>query len=75
VNPADQPILYLVLSSPVLKLSQVDEYAETTLGQRISMISGVAQAGGPHNAVFVVWVVGKRFPLSYSDVDSTIPGR
>jgi len=43
VNPADQPILYLVLSSPVLHLAQVDEYAETTLGQRISMISGVAQ--------------------------------
>ncbi|HLK32885.1 MAG TPA: efflux RND transporter permease subunit, partial [Terriglobales bacterium] len=43
VNPADQPILYLALSSPVLKLSQVDEYAETALGQRISMISGVAQ--------------------------------
>jgi HAE1 family hydrophobic/amphiphilic exporter-1 len=43
VNPADQPILYLALSSPTLQLSQVDEYAETTLGQRISMISGVAQ--------------------------------
>src|SRR5579871_6395715 len=41
--PRDQPILYLVLSSPVLHLAQVDEYAETTLGQRISMISGVAQ--------------------------------
>ena len=43
VNPADQPILYLALSSPLLRLSQVDEYAETVLGQRISMISGVAQ--------------------------------
>jgi HAE1 family hydrophobic/amphiphilic exporter-1 len=43
VNPADQPILYLALSSRLLKLSQVDEYAETVLAQRISMISGVAQ--------------------------------
>jgi hydrophobic/amphiphilic exporter-1 (mainly G- bacteria), HAE1 family len=43
VNPADSPILYLALSSKTLPLSQVDEYAETYLGERISMISGVAQ--------------------------------
>ncbi len=43
VNPADAPILYLSLSSKTLPLSQVDEYAETMLAQRISMISGVAQ--------------------------------
>ena len=43
VNPADQPILYLALSSPTLPLSTVDEYAQTILAQRISMISGVAQ--------------------------------
>ncbi len=42
VNPADSPILYLTLSSKMLPLSQVDEYAETTIGQRISMVSGVA---------------------------------
>src|SRR5689334_1924718 len=30
-NPADQPIIYLALSSPTLPLSIVDEYAETTL--------------------------------------------
>ena len=43
VNPADQPILNLSLNSPTLPLSQVDEYAETLMSQRISMISGVAQ--------------------------------
>jgi HAE1 family hydrophobic/amphiphilic exporter-1 len=43
VNPADSPILYLALSSPTLPLSTVDDYAETMLAQRISMISGVAQ--------------------------------
>ena len=43
VNPADQPILYLALSSPTLPLYTVDEYAETLLAQRISTISGVAQ--------------------------------
>ena len=43
VNPADSPILYLSLSSPTLRLSDVDEYAETLIAQRVSMISGVAQ--------------------------------
>ncbi len=43
VNPADQPVLYLSLSSPTLRLSDVDEYAETLIAQRISMINGVAQ--------------------------------
>src|SRR5919205_1902333 len=43
VNPADSPVLYVALSSPTLKLSEVDEYAETTIGQNISTIPGVAQ--------------------------------
>jgi HAE1 family hydrophobic/amphiphilic exporter-1 len=43
VNPADQPILYLGLSSPILPLSTVNEYADTLMAQRISMIRGVAQ--------------------------------
>ncbi|HBG04209.1 MAG: acriflavine resistance protein B [Geobacteraceae bacterium GWC2_58_44] len=43
VNPADQPVLYLVLSSKTLPLSRVHEYADSMMGQRISMVSGVAQ--------------------------------
>jgi hydrophobic/amphiphilic exporter-1 (mainly G- bacteria), HAE1 family len=43
VNPADQPILYLALVSPTMKLSEVNEYAETFLAQRISTVAGVAQ--------------------------------
>lgn len=43
VNPADQPVLYLALGSPTLPLSAVNEYADTFIAQRISMISGVAQ--------------------------------
>ena len=43
VNPADQPVIYLALSSPTLPLYTVDEYAQTTMAQRISTISGVAQ--------------------------------
>jgi HAE1 family hydrophobic/amphiphilic exporter-1 len=43
LNPADQPILYLALGSKILPLSTVNEYADTLMAQRISMISGVAQ--------------------------------
>ncbi len=43
VNPADQPVLFLALSSSTLPLSTVNEYAETFMAQRISMVSGVAQ--------------------------------
>jgi hydrophobic/amphiphilic exporter-1 (mainly G- bacteria), HAE1 family len=43
VNPADQPILFMALSSPTLPLYTVDEYAQTFLAQRISTIPGVAQ--------------------------------
>jgi HAE1 family hydrophobic/amphiphilic exporter-1 len=42
VNPAEQPVLYLALTSSTLPLYTVDEYAETLLAQRISMTSGVA---------------------------------
>ena len=43
VNPADQPVVYMSLNSPTLRLSDVDEYAETLIAQRVSMVSGVAQ--------------------------------
>jgi len=56
VNPADQPILYLALTSPTMPLYEVDEYAETFLAQNISMVDGVAQVavyGGQKFAVRV----------------------
>ncbi len=43
VNPADSPVIQLALSSQTLPLSAVDEFAQNILGQRISMVSGVAQ--------------------------------
>ncbi len=42
VNPADQPILFLTLSSSTMPMSLVDQYAESVLAQRLSMVSGVA---------------------------------
>src|SRR5438876_8200067 len=43
VNPADQPIIYYALSSATLSLPALDEYAETFIAQRLSMVDGVAQ--------------------------------
>lgn len=43
VNPADQPILYLALTSKSLPLYTLNEYAETRVAQRISQVTGVAQ--------------------------------
>ena len=43
VNPGDQPIINLFLTSPTMRLSDLDEYAETMVAQRISMVEGVAQ--------------------------------
>jgi HAE1 family hydrophobic/amphiphilic exporter-1 len=43
VNPAESPILYLGLTSKAMPIYSVDEAAETTMGQQLSMIPGVAQ--------------------------------
>ncbi|MEW6335674.1 MAG: efflux RND transporter permease subunit [Thermodesulfobacteriota bacterium] len=43
VNPANISILLFALTSDSLPLSSVDEFAQTILAQRISMVSGVAQ--------------------------------
>jgi len=42
-NPNDQPILMLNLTSNTLPLSALDDYAETMIAPRISMVSGVSQ--------------------------------
>jgi HAE1 family hydrophobic/amphiphilic exporter-1 len=42
-NPADQPILYFVLTSPTLPLSELNRYGQDLVGQRVSTIPGVAQ--------------------------------
>ena len=42
VNPADAPIIYFALTSALLPLPTLDEYAETFLTQRISTVPGVA---------------------------------
>jgi hydrophobic/amphiphilic exporter-1 (mainly G- bacteria), HAE1 family len=42
-NPADQPIMFLNLTSATQPLSTLDDYGETLMAPRISMVDGVAQ--------------------------------
>ena len=42
-NPADSPIMYLGLTSNSLPMYEVDDYAETVIAPRISMVNGVSQ--------------------------------
>ena len=43
VNPGDYPVMMLVMRSATLPLSTVNEYADSNVSQRISMVNGVAQ--------------------------------
>jgi len=43
VNPAATPVLFIALTSTTLTLSALDDYAETIMAERISMVSGVSQ--------------------------------
>ena len=43
VNPADQPVFFLALTSDTMPLYQLDDLGETMMAQRISMVPGVAQ--------------------------------
>jgi HAE1 family hydrophobic/amphiphilic exporter-1 len=44
-NPADMPIMFFGIMSQTMALWDLDEYAETMIAQRLSMVSGVAQVG------------------------------
>lgn len=51
VNPAATPILYYAIHSPNMTLSQLYDYANTFIGDRISMVEGVSQVvtyGSPY---------------------------
>jgi hydrophobic/amphiphilic exporter-1 (mainly G- bacteria), HAE1 family len=43
VNPSDSPIIFLILTSKVLSLPQLNEYGESVIAQRLSTVKGVAQ--------------------------------
>ncbi len=43
VNPAEQPIIYISLTSKTMPRTELYTYANTLIGQRISMLQGVSQ--------------------------------
>jgi multidrug efflux pump len=54
VNPADQPILTLALSSKTMPLQKIEDLADTNLAQKVSQVTGVGLvsiAGGQKPAV------------------------
>lgn len=76
VNPSDSPILYIALTSATMRSSDLYTYANTFIGQRISMLEGVAQVityGSPF-AVRVQVDPGllATYDLSLGDVASSL---
>jgi len=43
VNPAQQPVIFIALTSPTMGLGDLYTYGNTLIGQRISMLEGVSQ--------------------------------
>jgi len=55
-NPNDQPIVTINLTSNTLPLSKLDDYAETMIAPRISMVTGVSQVNVQGAAKYAVRV-------------------
>src|SRR5215467_6430655 len=55
-NPNASPVVTIALTSNVLPMTQVDEYAETLIAQQLSMIEGVASVNVFGSAKYAVRV-------------------
>jgi len=69
VNPSEAAVLVLSVNSKTLPLSVVDEYAETTIAQRIAMLSGVARVTAFGAAKFAVRVQIDPDAMAARDID------
>ena len=76
-NPSDQPIMQLTLTSPTLPMSQLEDFAETLVMPKLSMVSGVAQVNVQGQQKYAVRVqvdpdklVSKKIGLN--EVDAAI---
>ncbi len=68
VNPADQAILYYTLTSSLMPMSRLDEFAETVLAQRMSMVAGVAQVNVYGSQKFAVRAQLDPTKLAYEKI-------
>jgi hydrophobe/amphiphile efflux-1 (HAE1) family protein len=69
INPADAPIMVLSLRSETLPFTQVFEYADSIIGQRLSQVEGVSQAiisGAEKSAIRVQVNPGALTAIGYS---------
>src|ERR1700758_4277846 len=77
VNPADAPILTIALTSKTMKLTQVEDLADTRVAQKISQLSGVGLVtinGGQRPAVRIQANIQAlaAYGLNIDDLRSTI---
>ena len=68
VNPATAAIVLYALTSPTLSMSQLDEIAETTVAQQLSMVNGVAQIQVFGSAQYAVRVQVDPTALAYRKI-------
>jgi HAE1 family hydrophobic/amphiphilic exporter-1 len=69
VNPADQPILYIDVSSKTMTDADLDHYAETLMARRISMVNGVARVQIFGQAKYAVRVQADPLQLAAHQLD------
>ena len=69
VNPADAPIMFLAVTSRTQPMTALDEFADTHIAQRLSMVNGVAQIQvfGSQKYAVRVYLIPKRCPSAGSD--------
>ena len=77
VNPADAPILTLALTSKTMPLTQVEDFADTRLAQKISQLPGVGLvsiSGGQRPAVRIQADIRKlaAYGLNIDDLRTTL---
>src|SRR6201996_4324730 len=77
VNPADAPVLTIALTSKTMKLTQVEDLADTRVAQKISQLSGVGLVtinGGQRPAVRIQANIQAlaAYGLNIDDLRSTI---
>ncbi|HEY2153273.1 MAG TPA: efflux RND transporter permease subunit [Vicinamibacterales bacterium] len=77
VNPADEPFLHLALTSRTIPIWTLDDYAETLVAPRISMVPGVAQVqvNGQQKYAVRVQVDPRKLQaqqIGISDVDAAL---
>jgi multidrug efflux pump len=77
VNPADAPVLTLGITSSVMPLTEVEDYSDTRLAQKISQLKGVGVvsiSGGERPAVRVIVnpLALAAYGLNLDDLRTTI---